>query len=473
MRSAPVRGGNLAGFHGQEMARPQGRARGVREQRERRPSDCSGIRLPKSRPAMLASACGESPPAEATLQENQSHSGATKAELGKGQRAAVGGAGSGHQQLPAPDRAACAAGQFPGGGFLFPHRAAGRGRGRQRAPVGRRHGPHHRRAQDLRRAYRHHRVRHVRAIATQAARQATNTGELIARAHAEAGVALEVISPEEEADLAALGCAPLIGRKYQGRPDFRYRRRLDRDRVAAQARTGGWRNASPPRCRWVWSIWRKLMAPRPAAAPASNAMQAAMRKPVRAAGRHRRRVSMPSTRPSAGHIRHRDDLGGHRAQAAALQPRQGGCQLARDRTAACRWWSGLRAWTSPALARIGAIGPERADLMLAGSAIFAAICSLWPSPMLRVADRGLREGMLRQMRDESGAPEECRHERTPRIGARRSPRQSEEDSAVSNPRRASGWSASSTTLMSMPPRRRAIAAAPLSSCWSWTPNSIF
>ena len=48
----------------------------------------------------------------------------------------------------------------------------------------------------------------------------------------------------------------------------------------------------------------------------------------------------------------------------------------------------------PALARMGAIGPERADLMLAGSAIFAAICLLWPSAMLRVADRGLREGLL-------------------------------------------------------------------------------
>ena len=58
----------------------------------------------------------------------------------------------------------------------------------------------------------------------------------------------------------------------------------------------------------------------------------------------------------------------------------------------------------PALAALGAIGPERADLMLAGSAIFAAICGLWPSPMLRVADRGLREGMLRQMRDELQAP---------------------------------------------------------------------
>jgi len=50
-----------------------------------------------------------------------------------------------------------------------------------------------------------------------------------------------------------------------------------------------------------------------------------------------------------------------------------------------------------ALAKIGSIGRERADLMLPGCAIFAAICSLWPSNMLRVADRGLREGMLRQL----------------------------------------------------------------------------
>jgi exopolyphosphatase/guanosine-5'-triphosphate,3'-diphosphate pyrophosphatase len=49
------------------------------------------------------------------------------------------------------------------------------------------------------------------------------------------------------------------------------------------------------------------------------------------------------------------------------------------------------------LTRIGSIGSERADLMLAGCAIFAAICALWPSPVLRVADRGLREGMLRRL----------------------------------------------------------------------------
>jgi exopolyphosphatase/guanosine-5'-triphosphate,3'-diphosphate pyrophosphatase len=40
------------------------------------------------------------------------------------------------------------------------------------------------------------------------------------------------------------------------------------------------------------------------------------------------------------------------------------------------------------------IGPQRADLVLAGCAILEAICSLWPTGRLTVADRGLREGML-------------------------------------------------------------------------------
>ena len=43
------------------------------------------------------------------------------------------------------------------------------------------------------------------------------------------------------------------------------------------------------------------------------------------------------------------------------------------------------------------IGPERADLVLAGCAILEAIRRAFPVPRLRVADRGLREGMLVQM----------------------------------------------------------------------------
>src|SRR5436305_9727614 len=53
-------------------------------------------------------------------------------------------------------------------------------------------------------------------VATQAARLGANTETLIRRAKAEAGIQLTVISAQEEADLAALGCAPLIGRKYKG-----------------------------------------------------------------------------------------------------------------------------------------------------------------------------------------------------------------------------------------------------------------
>jgi exopolyphosphatase / guanosine-5'-triphosphate,3'-diphosphate pyrophosphatase len=40
------------------------------------------------------------------------------------------------------------------------------------------------------------------------------------------------------------------------------------------------------------------------------------------------------------------------------------------------------------------IGAERADLVLAGCAILDAIRRDFPCPRLRVADRGLREGML-------------------------------------------------------------------------------
>jgi exopolyphosphatase/guanosine-5'-triphosphate,3'-diphosphate pyrophosphatase len=43
------------------------------------------------------------------------------------------------------------------------------------------------------------------------------------------------------------------------------------------------------------------------------------------------------------------------------------------------------------------IGAERADLVLAGCAILEAIRRVFPCERLRVADRGLREGMLVEM----------------------------------------------------------------------------
>jgi len=49
------------------------------------------------------------------------------------------------------------------------------------------------------------------------------------------------------------------------------------------------------------------------------------------------------------------------------------------------------------------IGVERADLVLAGCAILDAIRQAFPLPRLRVADRGLREGMLVEMMRDDGA----------------------------------------------------------------------
>ncbi len=51
------------------------------------------------------------------------------------------------------------------------------------------------------------------------------------------------------------------------------------------------------------------------------------------------------------------------------------------------------------------IGPDRADLVLAGAAILEAVQRAWPCERVRVADRGLREGLLLQrMREDRQKP---------------------------------------------------------------------
>ncbi len=48
-------------------------------------------------------------------------------------------------------------------------------------------------------------------------------------------------------------------------------------------------------------------------------------------------------------------------------------------------------------AKLACIGNERADLVVAGCAILEAILDIWPAPRVGVADRGIREGILRQL----------------------------------------------------------------------------
>jgi len=55
----------------------------------------------------------------------------------------------------------------------------------------------------------------IKAIATQACRQAENGAEFIARVATETGLRLQIITPKEEAQLSVAGCVNLLDRQAE------------------------------------------------------------------------------------------------------------------------------------------------------------------------------------------------------------------------------------------------------------------
>ena len=53
-------------------------------------------------------------------------------------------------------------------------------------------------------------------------------------------------------------------------------------------------------------------------------------------------------------------------------------------------------------ATLPCIGTERADLVVAGCAILETILDLWPAERLGIADRGIREGILKRLMGSAG-----------------------------------------------------------------------
>lgn len=58
-------------------------------------------------------------------------------------------------------------------------------------------------------------VKHMRLVATEACRRAQNADEFIRRVHGETGLKLDIIKPQEEAQLAVISCAPLVSRSTE------------------------------------------------------------------------------------------------------------------------------------------------------------------------------------------------------------------------------------------------------------------
>jgi exopolyphosphatase/guanosine-5'-triphosphate,3'-diphosphate pyrophosphatase len=240
-------------------------------------------------------------------------------------------------------------------------------------------------------------ARHVRAVATQAARLASNADVLVARAKDEAGIALTVISAEAEADLAALGCAPLIGHKYKGALIFDIGGGST-EIIHLRRRAGGFDKifaASLP--YGVVTLSESY-----GAASQSQAGFAQMRQAMQG---HFAPYAVEGFDPKAEHLLGTSGTVTTLAALALKLPRYNRGRVDgswHETSHVARIVERISELDAAALAKLGPIGPERADLMLAGCAIFGAICALWPSRMLRVADRGLREGMLRQLRQELG-----------------------------------------------------------------------
>ncbi len=240
-------------------------------------------------------------------------------------------------------------------------------------------------------------ARRVRAIATAACRGARNADALIARVAAETGLVLDIVTTEEEARLAAIGCAPLIGAAYKGALIFD---------IGGGSTEIIWmrRGAGEP------AIVHSASVPVGVVSLAEDKAHVATDSASFDAMRAQMIVRFAPVREAmdAKHAFGRDEH--HLLGTSGTVTTLAGVALGLDRYVRARvdasWHDcsdilavidRLMALDHNGRAALGCIGADRADLVLPGCAIFAAIHALWPCTRLRVADRGLREGMLREL----------------------------------------------------------------------------
>ncbi len=238
-------------------------------------------------------------------------------------------------------------------------------------------------------------VAQARFVATEACRRASNCDVFLARVEAETGLRIETISTADEAALALAGCAPLL------------------DGTTPEALVFDIGGGSTE------LMWAKLDA---AGEPVLldylsvpyGVMNLAEREDCDCLSRDQFEALISQVRQKTEEFEARHAIRA-RIEAGKLQMlgtsgtvttlagiRMGLACYDRSRVDGCHLdFAELRAVTDRLLAldckaraQEPCIGPARADLVLAGCAILEAICRTWPVGRLRVADRGVREGIL-------------------------------------------------------------------------------
>ncbi len=255
---------------------------------------------------------------------------------------------------------------------------------------------------------RRRKVVRLRAIATQACRMAENGAAFVERVARETGIRLQVITPQEEARLSVQGCLTLLDRSHEAA--------LVVD-VGGGSTEMSWLDLSvggpeapPPMRAWLSvPIGVVTLAERfPEGEAATERWFRAMVETVKAEIAAFRRADplRPVFEADRAHL---IGTSGAITSLAGLH-----LDLARyDRSRVDGIWMS-RADCDAAAARLLAlkptqraaqpcIGPDRADLVLAGAAILQAVQELWPCSRVRVADRGLREGILISLMAQRGS----------------------------------------------------------------------
>ena len=236
-----------------------------------------------------------------------------------------------------------------------------------------------------------HGVKETRCVATEACRRATNGPEFLARVRRATGIELEVLDHEQEALLALLGCLPLIERGAG---------------PALLVDIGGgsteilWLDDGGPMARSPTSaslpIGVVALSEAFTSEPDASIFESMVRHVCAAIGDGVRGIPLAWGGPPVQLV----GTSGTITTLAAVHldlrryDRRRIDGLVLDLGAIGRVSEQLRGMTNAARAAHPCIGPGRADLVVAGCAILEAVLRTWPASVLRVADRGLREGIL-------------------------------------------------------------------------------
>ncbi len=244
---------------------------------------------------------------------------------------------------------------------------------------------------------RRRRVTRARCIATDVCRRAANCDEFIARVAHETGIALEIISPREEAQLVLAGSQSLLD------PDVPWALLFD---IGGGSTELVWMRLDVYPHEMVG--WTSLPLGVVGLAEAyggdfiSRTVYDAMVAEVRDLLAPFEDAHRITDRIAAGDVQMLGTSGTVTTMAGVHlelprydRAKVDGLRLTFDEID--RVSARLQGLDQTARAAIPTIGPERADLVVAGCAILDTIQRTWPVGALRVADRGVREGMLMGM----------------------------------------------------------------------------